>query len=265
MAWLGFSYDKACYVALRNVSYSFFAWIPHCSVRPIGILPLFHRLIYCRDGVSHSPAVVLTYLMAWLGFSYDKAYRFMKVQRPGSASDRGFRMQLKSFQESYLLPNLWHSLRSSHEWKKQLTFDYEVKVWFDIIWLISISDMKHTIESELCRRSTHIICVVRLQEKVFQENYLLKHLQKGGKSSWRMTTRPRYCKICFWNIWFDNLVPSRKWRMEFRWSMCRVWRRPSNTPERLTGEIVVSIRSFFRRAIICGVCDYGWELRTGGK
>eukprot|EP01112_Ceratiomyxa_fruticulosa_P018019 TRINITY_DN5709_c0_g1_i1.p1 TRINITY_DN5709_c0_g1~~TRINITY_DN5709_c0_g1_i1.p1 ORF type:complete len:204 (-),score=36.07 TRINITY_DN5709_c0_g1_i1:363-974(-) len=55
-------------------------------------------LVFCNAGVSRSASVVIGYLMKTRRHSYEGAYQLVKASRPSIQPNRGFVIQLKSYE-----------------------------------------------------------------------------------------------------------------------------------------------------------------------
>jgi dual specificity phosphatase 12 len=58
----------------------------------------YNILVHCMAGVSRSATVVIGYLMAMYGYSFDQAYREVQMKRPIINPNSGFVGQLQSWE-----------------------------------------------------------------------------------------------------------------------------------------------------------------------
>uniref|UniRef100_A0A6B2LMX6 protein-tyrosine-phosphatase n=1 Tax=Arcella intermedia TaxID=1963864 RepID=A0A6B2LMX6_9EUKA len=71
-----------------------------------------NALIHCGQGKSRSGAMLVAFLMAKMGLSYDEALAVAKSKRPIIKPNQGFEDQLRKFESSQLLCNLRKELNS---------------------------------------------------------------------------------------------------------------------------------------------------------
>lgn len=58
-------------------------------------------LVHCNLGISRSSSIVIAYLIAQCGMTYDKAFRHLKKSHPSACPNSGFETQLRLFESNH--------------------------------------------------------------------------------------------------------------------------------------------------------------------